>query len=186
MSEHQLLFFTLIALFVVVAIVIAGYYFYRARNTSHAQWENLLKRLKYVDHNSVEEIALDIIEPSGEPRHDENSALLEPSEIWTRIGGWKGLKTLEDNCKVLIDLAFYVQQWYPEAVAVTEQLRLSTREIEGHLKRLKTAEKTGKLENFIPMYAQRAIAAYYLMTHRVLSLYEKGNVSMLAELQRAL
>jgi hypothetical protein len=42
------------------------------------------------------------------------------------------------------------------------------------------------LESFIPMYAQRAVATYYLMTRSVLSLYEKSNIAMLADLQRAL
>lgn len=186
MSDHQVLFLVLIAAFVVLAALIAGYYLYRARKASQGSWEALVKRLNYLDHSSIEEIALDIIDPSGEPRRDQNSALLEPMEIWKRIDGWKGLEALKTNCDVLIELAFYVQQWYPEAIDVTEQLRLNAREIEGHIGRLKTAQKTGKLEPFIPMYAQRAVAVYYLMTQRVLSLYEKGNVSMLSELQSAL
>jgi hypothetical protein len=186
MSDHQVFFFALIAIFVILAAGFAGYYLYRARKTSQASWESLLKRLTFIDRNSIEEIALDVIESSGLPRHDQNSALLEPSEIWNLIGGWKGLEALEANCAVLIDLAFYVQQWYPEGIAVTEQLRLSAREIEGHILRLKTAQKTGKLESFIPMYAQRAVATYYLMTRSVLSLYEKSNIAMLADLQRAL
>jgi hypothetical protein len=185
-SDHRSLFFVLIAIFVMLAVVIAGYYLYRARKTSHASWENLLRRLTYIDRAAIETVAFDIIDSTGQPRQDEDSALLEPSEIWDRIGGWKGLETLQANCAVLIDLAFYVQQWYPEAIAVTEQLRLSTREIEGHIKRLKAAEKTGKLDNFIPMYAQRAVATYYVMTRSVLSLYEQSNGAMLGELQRAL
>ena len=186
MSEHQPLFFVLITVFVMLAVVIGGYSLYRARTTSHTSWENLLTRLKPLDRSSLEEIALDIVEPSGDPRHDEASALLEPSDIWQRIGGWQGLEALEQNCSVLIDLAFYVQQWYPEAISVTEQLRLNAREIEGHIKRLKMAEKSGKLDTFIPMYAQRAIATYYLMTCRVLSLYEQSNMAMLTGLRRAL
>lgn len=87
---------------------------------------------------------------------------------------------------MLIDLAFYVQQWYPEALAVTEQLRLSAREIEWHVGRLKSAAQTGKLENSILMNAQRVAVTYYLMTQRLLTLYERGNFPMLAELQKAL
>ncbi|MGC2606981.1 MAG: hypothetical protein WA419_15640, partial [Silvibacterium sp.] len=139
-----------------------------------------------IDRSRIEEIALDIIDLSGQPRKDEGSAALESAEIWTLIGGWKGLEALENNCAVLIDLAFYVQQWYPEAVATTEQLRLSAREIEWHISRLKIAHQTGKLEDTIPMYAQRAVATYYLMTRQVVALYEQGNVAMLAELQRVI
>jgi hypothetical protein len=37
-----------------------------------------------------------------------------------------------------------------------------------------------------PFYAQRAVVTYYLMTRRLLHLYEAGNFSMLADLQRAI
>ena len=93
---------------------------------------------------------------------------------------------MKANCEVLIDLAFYIQQWYPEALVVAENLRLNAREIEWHVGRLRSAEKTGKLESAFPMYAQRAVATYYLMTRQVLALYEQGNHSMLVELQKAL
>jgi hypothetical protein len=183
---NSTLFLIIIVAFAALLAGVAGYWIHRARKSSQGNWESIVKRLTFIDRNSVEEIALDIIDPSGQPRHDENSALLEASESWDRIGGWKGIEALESNCAVLIDLAFYVQQWYPEAIAVTEQLRLSAREIESHISKLRIARKTGKLETIIPMYGQRAIATYYLMTRRVLTLYEQGNLSMLTELQRAL
>jgi hypothetical protein len=93
---------------------------------------------------------------------------------------------LEANCEVLVDLAFYVQQWYPEALLVAEQLRLSAKEIKWHLERLKSAQQTGKLESSFTMYAQPAVATYYLMTRRVLALYEEGNLAMLADLRNTL
>jgi hypothetical protein len=98
----------------------------------------------------------------------------------------EGVEALEANSRVLIDLAFYLQQWYPEALVVAEQLRLSAREIEWQVGRLRGAAQTGKLESAFPMYAQRAAAAYYLMTQRLLDLYEQGNPPRLAALQKAL
>lgn len=186
MNSHLVLFFCFVAVFVAVLISIALYSFRRARRSSPTEWDDLIRRLAFVDRNSIREIALDVIDESGEPRRDSESAILESNQIWAMAGGWKGIEALEQNCRVLIDLAFYVQQWYPEAVAVTEQLRLSAREIEWHVSRLKVARQTGKLESTIPMYAQQAIATYYMMTRRVLDLYEKGNQQMLVELQRAL
>jgi hypothetical protein len=44
----------------------------------------------------------------------------------------------------------------------------------------------GNLQTSFPFYAQRAVVAYYLMTRRVLSLYEAYNFAMLADLQRSL
>lgn len=167
-------------------IVIAVHYHRRAQRSSQRNWRRLLTRLTIVDRSSIAEVALDIIDESGQQRKDEGSAALEPSEIWKLVGGLEGLEVLEANCAVLIDLAFYVQQWYPEALAVAEQLRLSAREIEWHLGRLKGAQQTGKLESAFAMYAQPAVAAYYLMTRRVLALYEEGNLAMLADLREAL
>jgi hypothetical protein len=185
-NAHPVLFLAVAAMFVAALVAIARYSFYRARRSSEVRWEDLLKRLIFIDRDGIEEIALDVIDRHGQTRKDEGSALLESSKIWALIGGWEGLKAVENNCAVLIDLAFYVQQWYPQAVAITEQLRLNAREIEWHISRLKIARQTGKLETTIPMYVQQAVATYYLMTRKVLALYEQGNMTMLAELQKAI
>jgi hypothetical protein len=65
-------------------------------------------------------------------------------------------------------------------------MRLSAREIQWHVERLRGARKTGKLESAFPMYAQRAVTTYYLMTRRLLALYELGNHVMLTDLEKAL
>ncbi len=106
--------------------------------------------------------------------------------MWKLIGGLEGLEVLERNSEVLIDLAFYVQQWYPEALPIAERLRLDARELKWHVARLKGAAQKGNLQVSFPFYAQRAVVTYYLMTRRLLSLYEAANFSMLADLQRAL
>lgn len=186
MNIRTVYFIVAVAIFVVALIAIAVYYYRRAQMSSQRNWELLLKRLTVVDRSSIAEVALDIIDESGQQRKDENSASLEPSQILKLVGGLEGLEVLEANCAVLIDLAFYVQQWYPEALVVAEQLRLSAREIEWHVGRLKGAEQTGKLDSVFAMYAQRAVATYYLMTRRVLALYEQGNLAMLADLRNAL
>ena len=185
-STHNVYFLTALAIFFLSLVAIAGYYYLRARRSSQGSWESLLKRLTAVDRDSVAEIALDLIDESGHPRREEDDSTLEPSQIWTLIGGLKGLEDLERNCGVLVDLAFYVQKWYPEALVVTEQLRLNAREIEWHVGRLKGAAHTGNLETSFPAYAQRAVATYYLMTRNVLALYEQGNLPGLADLQKAL
>jgi hypothetical protein len=179
-------FIVAVATFIVALIATAAYYYRRSRNSSQKTWERLLKRLTAVDRSSIAEVALDIIDESGERRKDEASAVLEPSEISKLIGGLEGLEVLEANCAVLVDLAFYVQQWYPEALVVAEKLRLSAREIEWHVGRLKSAQQTGKLEGAFTMYAQPAVATYYLMTRQVIALYEAGNLAMLADLRNAL
>lgn len=183
---RAIVFFIALAIFLAVlaAIVVRSY---RRRDRSDGKdWSRLLNRLAVVDRNSIAEVALDIIDESGQQRRDHQSASLEPEQIWKLVGGLEGLEALEANCAVLIDLASYVQRWYPEALAVAEQLRLSAREIGWHVERLKSAQKTGKLENTFAMYAPKAVATYYVMTRQVLALYQQRNLAMLDELEKAL
>jgi hypothetical protein len=185
-TSRSVIFLIAAAILVTALLVIAAYSLRRARRSSRRDWESLLKRLSAVNRGSIAEVALDIIDESGQQRRDEGSAALDSGQIWKLVGGLEGLEVLEANCAVLIDLAFYVQQWYPEALAVAEQLRLSAKEIEWHVERLRGAQRTGKLESAFPMYAQRAVATYYLMTRKVLALYEQGNLAMLSDLEKAL
>jgi hypothetical protein len=149
-------------------------------------WEQLLASLIWIDRNNIALVALDLVDESGRPKGSHEGATLEPAELWELVGGLEGLKILERNSEVLIELACYVQQWYPEALVVTERLRLDARELKWHVGRLKGAAQKGNLQISCPFYAQRAVVTYYLMTRRVLSLYEAGNFSMLADLQKAL
>jgi hypothetical protein len=185
-SPRTIYFLAAVFALLVLLGTTACHYYLRARRSSRGPWERLLNRLTFVDRNAIAEVALDVIDESGKQRRDENSATLNSSQIWKLIGGWEGMEALTANCTVFIDLAFYLQQWYPEALAVAEELRLHAREIEWHLERLRSAEKTGRLESSILLDAQRAVVTYYLMTQRVLALYGDGNLAMLADLQKSL
>jgi hypothetical protein len=186
MSPRVVAFAILVLVFALVLIWIAIRAYRRAHRSSHQDWDQLLTRLVNVDRGSIAEVALDIVDESGADRRDVSSPVLEPERIWKLVGGMEGLEVLERNCPVLIDLAFYIQRWYPEAVVVAEQLRMSAREIEWHLGRLRSARATGKLEGAFSMYAPRAVAAYYLMTRKLLALYEKGSIDLLNDLEKAI
>jgi hypothetical protein len=54
------------------------------------------------------------------------------------------------------------------------------------VERLRGAAKGGNIELSFADYAQPAIAKYYLMTRRVLLLYERGNLPLFTDLQRAI
>jgi hypothetical protein len=186
MGVRAMFFLAAVVVFVATLAVVAIYYYRRARNITDRTWEQLLSRLTFVDRESVALIALAYADESGRRRSEDTDAELKPSQIWSLIGGLKGLEALESNCAVLIDMAFYVQRWYPEAVVLAEELRLNAREIEWHVERLRGAEKRGNLELSFADYAQPAIAKYYLMTRRVLLLYERGSLPMFSDLQGAI
>lgn len=186
-KELRSLFFVVLALLLLALLIgIVLRHYLHARKAAEATWDDLLKRLSRVDRDNIATIALDVITESGEPRVEANSFALEPSAIWTLVGGHEGLEALERNCHVLVELAMYVQRWYPEALVVAEQLRLNAREIEWHIGRLKGATRTGILQSSFAVYAQRAATVYYLMTKHVLNLYEHANLPGLADLQRVI
>ena len=183
MHRPNLYFFGAMGIFLSILVLIAGYYYWRHRRSSPATFEALFAQLKWIDRNNIAQVALDL---SRQPMAGEADATLEPSQLWNLIGGLDGLELMERNSEVLIALAFYVQQWYPEALPVAERLRLDARELKFHVERLRGAAQKGNLQISFPFYAQRAVVTYYRMTRRVLELYEAANFSMLTDLQRAL
>jgi hypothetical protein len=185
-NDRTIYFLIAVAIFVASLVAVAAYYYRRSRETSDNTWQELLNRLTRIDREGVAQIALNYADEDGQRRTLDSDAELEPSQVWKLIGGLSGLEALENNSRVLIDLAFYLQRWYPEALVLAEELRLNAREIEWHVERLKGAASTGNLERAFADYAPPAIAKYYTMTQRVLAFYERGNLPMLTDLQRAI
>lgn len=176
-------FFLALSGFLVALLSLVVHYYLRRIRTEknpYGSWEKLLGRLSAVDRENVALIA------SFMADQGENDTNLDETQIWSMVGGIRGLEVLERNCGVLVDLVFYVQQWYPEALAIAEQLRLNTREIEWHIGRLKSAAKVGRAEKAFPEHAEQVVVIYYTMTRRVLALYEEWNLPGLVELRRSL
>jgi hypothetical protein len=186
LNAHALYFITSIGIFLGLLASIVGYSYFRSHRSAPMSWEEIFAKLTWTDPNNIAQVALDLVDPSGHPKETADAASLEPWQLWRLIGGLEGLQVLERNSDVLIDLAFYVQQSYPEALVIAERLRLDARELKWHVARLKGAAQKGNLQVSFPFYAQRAVVTYYCMTRRVLELYEAGNFSMLADLQKAL
>ncbi|MBB6143647.1 uncharacterized protein YchJ [Silvibacterium bohemicum] len=149
-----------------------------------ASWDQLLSRLTPLGKVGIHEVASAFLTPTSQeldPRQD--SGRLESRDIWDFVGGIEGLKRMRQNADVLIELAYYVRRWNPEAAAVAEQLRLDAKEIKTALTKLAREERRGKLATWFPIHATRATAAYYLMTQRVFALYEISNAGLLVQLK---
>jgi hypothetical protein len=184
------LYFVVLAAFLLVALsgTLVRYYL-RARRSAGDTWEDLLHRLTWIDREAIATIALDALGPldeRGNPRPQNESFALEPDTIWKLLGGLDGLEVVERNCRVLVDLATYLQRYYPEALVVAEQLRLNAREIEWHVGRLKGAARTGNLRSSFADYAQRAVVTYYRMTRLLLDLCDEARAPGLVQLQQAI
>ena len=184
MIAHPEYFAIAVALVLALLLATAGYSLWRAkRMQADPSLESLMARLVAVDRDKVSSIAASY----GSMLQDAPaSQVLEGWQVWEMIGGLDGCEALAANCTVLIDLACYVQQWYPEALPVAEQLRLNAREIQWHLERLRGAQDRGNLQNVFPDYAQRVAAVYFGMTQHGLTLYEASQVPGWSRLQSAL
>jgi hypothetical protein len=179
-SSHNYYFLLFLGAFLAALVGTAAYYYLSARRSSKADWNDIVARLQWFDRTVIAEVALDAAQD------DTDGDGIDPADLWKMIGGMKGLEILESNSKVLIELAYYLQRSYPEALPIAEQLRLDSRALQWHVDRLKGAAKTGNLEISFPFYAQRAVSTYYQMTQRVLALYEATNFAQLPALHRAL
>lgn len=187
MTLRTLYFFGVLLLFL-ASIVGTGIYFFvknrRRTRYPYGQWEELLQRLVPIDHESLGRIAGDgVLEGDSLASSPEE---MDPDEVWRLLGGMRGIDVMERNCSVLVDLVFYVQQWYPEALLVAEQLRLNAREVEWHIGRIRAAAKSGRGSTATAEYLQQAVAIYYRMTCEVLALYEQANLPGFGDLQRAI
>jgi hypothetical protein len=187
MTLRNLDFFGFFFLFLVLILGIGTYYYLRNRRRElypYGNWDELLKRLAPLDHQNLERIAAD---PAAQSDQDiQWVETMSPEDIWRLLGGMHGIEVMEKNCSVLVDLVFYVQQWYPEALLIAEKLRLNAREVEWHIGRLKATAKSGRPPAAAAEYLQQAVAIYYQMTREVLALYEQANLPGLTDLQRAL
>jgi hypothetical protein len=187
MTSLNLDFFGFLFVFLVSILGIGTYYYLLNRRRElypYGKWEELLERLAPLDHQNLERIAAD---PASQADHDIQCVeTMNSQDIWRLLGGMRGIEVMEKNCSVLVDLVFYVQQWYPEALLIAEQLRLNAREVEWHIGRLKATAKSGRPPAAAAEYLQQAVAIYYRMTCEVLALYEQANLPGLTDLQRAL
>ena len=186
-ADRSLYLFSFVVVFLVSILGTGAYFYLRYRYREqypYGKWEDLLRRLGPLNHDNLALIAGDHVVASGPRTSVEED--LDLQKIWRLIGGMHGLDVVEKNCFVLVDLAFHMQQFYPEALLVTEQLRLHAREVVWHIGRLRAAATIGKRKRAVADHLQRAVAVYYRMTCEVLSLYGQADLSWLADLRRVL
>src|ERR1700733_3861918 len=174
--SRNLSFLFLAGILIAIVLVIGIRYALRLRASTTTEWDALLENLIAIDRQGVDTVALDAIESSGQRRSDRLARELDPDEIWKLLGGLGGVKRLESNSRVLVEMAAYLQRSHPEAAAVAEELRLHAKELELQVDRLRMAAEQGSLEFHIPTYAQNAAIAYYLMEQRLQALCQQTNM----------
>lgn len=150
-------------------IALTSYTRMAARRVS--EWDELLGRLARIDRARIARIAL-TEEKSADALATDHFGDLE-SELWFQEVGWQGLDNLKNNCAVMVDMAHYIQSRYPEAVVMAEQLRVTARQVDWYIDRLRLASEAGHLKACFAEYAERAVALYYGMAESLKLVYRE-------------
>ncbi|HVW75995.1 MAG TPA: hypothetical protein VHB45_00165 [Alloacidobacterium sp.] len=174
----------MIALLLCCLIFLAGGLIYTqisAHRLRSITWEDLVARMQPLSARGLELIALDNLQPKA------NQAQLEPDHLWGLVGGTSGLQKMRSNADLLIALAAYVQRWnFEEGVIVTERMRHDALQLKRAIFKLRFEMLIRRHQIRTPFYIQQAASAYYLMTRRVLALYETSHAGLLPRLAEVL
>jgi hypothetical protein len=172
---------------VFVTLVVTGVlYTWRLRRSSRKTWEELMGQIVPINRQGIDAVVLDAVEPSGERRSDEHRRELGRTEIWNLLGGMDGIRRMENNSSVLIEMAAYLERWHPEAADTAEEIRLEARNLRWQTRWLYEAEKNHCLEQHFHSYGQNAAISYYRMVKKTVSLFQHTEASLFGDLQRAL
>lgn len=157
------------------------YYSIAAQQVRAATWESLVAQIQPVDLKRIEVVALDLLQPKS------NQVQMESTEIWELLGGLEGLERMRDNAAILIALAAYVQQWnHKEAIVVAERMRRDSVQLKKAVRHVRLGLLLRRHPVGQPFYVHDAAAAYYLMTQRLLTLYQTNHEGLLPQLAQAL
>ncbi len=164
----------------VVLLVIGLYRSQRvAARVSTQSWESLVGRLAPVSRDGITAVAMEYLNPT------KSQLGMEPSELWTAIGGANGLTSMRRNAEVLLALAAYAQRWnFHEGVIVAERMRHDALALKRAATRITLGLTWGFGKARGAFYVHEAASSYYLMRQRLLALYETshaGRYPMLAD-----
>lgn len=152
-----------------------------AHRLRSATWDDLVGQLEPMHARGLEIVALDNLQPKA------NQLQLEPEHLWGLVGGMEGLRRMRNNADLLISLAAYVQRWnFDEGVIVAERMRHDGVQLKRAIFRIRLEILLGRTQLRTPFYIHQAATSYYLMTRRLLALYETSHAGLLPRLAEAL
>ncbi|MGA2834037.1 MAG: hypothetical protein ABSE55_13290 [Terracidiphilus sp.] len=156
-----------------------------SRKMAQLDWHDLVASLQRLDMAEVSVVAIDYLTPH------RGQIDMEPKQIWESLGGYEGLKRMRQNAEIMLALAAYAQQWnFEEAVIVTERMRMDAASLRRAVRNVELgmlpAQLLPRFSITLPLHAQEASSAYYLMRQRLLALYETSHVCRYPALAAAL
>jgi len=160
----------------IVMLVLVGRFSYRtiaARRFYNGDWNDLFKKLEAVPRMAVAQIGNEYLNPGL------NQIATEPTDIWLGLGGMEGIQRMRRNADILVALAAYAEHWnFTESVIVKERMRRDALQLRRAIFQLTVRRflHVGQLR--IPFHLHESVAAYHLMTRRLLMLYQHSHAGL--------
>ncbi len=157
-------------------------YGWRKKNRlSAATWEQLVSQLEAVPMIGVTKVALDYLQPT------KGQLAIQTDEMWRLVGGDEGLRRMQANAEVLLQLAAFAEQWNrQECIIVGERMRREALTLRRAVGKIQRGLLWGYGRSTGPFSVQEATGAYYLMRQRLLALYETSHIGRHARLSMVL
>ncbi len=167
--------------FGLIAVIALIYAHSRSHKLLSKDWQSLVTSIEPMHMRGLEMVALDHLQPK------KDQLRLEPDEIWGLVGGAEGLRRMERNADLMIALAAYVRNWnYDQAIIVSERIRQDSILLKRAARRVRWNMHMRRGQIRVPFYVHQAAASYYLMTRRLLALYETNQYMLFPVLAEAL
>ena len=157
------------------ALLAVGFWYSRRQSGFEScEWEELLTQIAPVSRVNVAAVAADHLSPKP------HQIAMEPPDMWVAVGGIEGLLRMRDNAQVLLALASYTARWnHDEGMIVAERMRrdaVQLRRAIFNIRRDLLLHSAFRMKaKYLPFNVHDAASAYYLLTQRLLALYETSH-----------
>ena len=153
----------------------------RARQLYRCDWNDLFQRIELIPGIAVARIADEYLNPKP---HQLGS---EPVDIWLGLGGLEGIRCMRRNARILIALASYAQRWnFTESVIVAERMRRDALHLQMATFQVLVRSALGLGRLRVAFHLHESVAAYHLMTKRLLALYQTSHAGLYPRLVEVL
>jgi hypothetical protein len=170
--------------FCALTVVILGRICYAdliARRLHNSDWNDLLRKLEVVPKAAVAQVGDDYLNPGP------NQIAMEPVDIWLGLGGMEGIQRMHKNARILVALAAYAERWnFTESVIVRERMRRDALQLRRAIFQITVRRLLHVGQLRIPFHLHESVAAYHLMTKRLLMLYQNSHSGLYPRLVRVL
>src|SRR5271155_1838163 len=167
-----------------VTLVLLGRIYYQRRLTRRlvpCNWNDLCGKIEEMPHLALAHVGQEYLNPRP------HQIAVEPWDIWIGLGGLEGIRRMRRNARVLIALAAYAERWnFTESVIVRERMRRDALQLRRAIFQLTVRRVLHVGQLRIPFHLHESVAAYHLMTKRLLMLYQHSHAGLYPRLVQVL